>query len=61
MLHSVESDIRSTSMLQKNAYLVAIFACCRENHSKLKHSSCVSADSYAAAKEIFEERDEVKN
>ena len=50
VLNTVETNIRNISKWNKNAYLVAIFACCREIYFKTRHCSCVGATNVAEAK-----------
>ena len=60
MLHSVERDIRYVSELCKNAYLVGIFACCREIFIPKIHCACVKATDVTEAKLIFEEKEKTE-
>ena len=54
-LIKIELNIRYTSNELKNAYLVAIFACCREIYRKTIHCSCVGAEDVAEAQKKFDE------
>ena len=38
-----------------NVYIVAIFACCRENFIKTRHCSCITAADLEEAKKKFKE------
>ena len=42
-LHFIEDDIRCTSAIYQNSYLVAIFACHYETYNKNMHSFCFAA------------------
>ena len=53
VLNSVETNIRDISKWNKNAYLVAIFACCREIFIKTRHCKCIGATSVVEAKGII--------
>ena len=39
-LYGAEHELRLWSTKHTNSYMVAIFACCREMHNKLRHSGC---------------------
>ena len=39
-LYGAEAEVRTIASKQGNSYIVSIFACCREQYNKLRHSGC---------------------
>ena len=39
-LYGAEAEVRLWASKHSNSYLVCIFACCREQYNKLRHSGC---------------------
>ena len=49
----MEIDIRNLSKQCKNAYIVAIFACCREVYISSMHCTCFGGKNVEEATEAF--------
>ena len=61
-LYKIEEHVRNLTNGNKNSYLVAIVACCREifNPQNINHSGMIGAISIEEATRLFDEKKEEK-